>query len=316
MIGSFEQPTRFRFWRQERNMSTEEQPLAFQQIHIEVARNATDDFNPFHDKNKWHQIDGNPFGGTIALGFQMACLIEYRVRLHREAAGEYPLLEQHGLKFSNYQFNFVNAVKCGQEIAVEIKPSQLREGDNTTLSNRVTLRAAGDLALLGFKRESRQPLVLPEFDPERFGDLEQHEGNAYLPDEIWFLTRKYITNSNAKNFMSGALVEQADYIDELEDRVSFPDMYPCALASCALLQQGVRDGLDFKANPMVYTSHKFTVDRDLMAALHSNDLLHLLTRRLPPSGEEENYECHGVLRNGELLFRSLISLVPLASIKN
>ena len=28
------------------------QPFTFDQIHIEVARNATDDFNLFHDKHK------------------------------------------------------------------------------------------------------------------------------------------------------------------------------------------------------------------------------------------------------------------------
>ena len=297
-------------------MYREDSALAFEQIHIEVARNATDDFNPFHDKNKWHLIEGNPFGGTIALGFQMACLIEYRLRLHREAKGEFSLMEENGLGYSNYQFNFVNAVKCGEEIVVEIKPSQLKQSENTTLSNRVTLRSAGKLALMGFKRESQQPLVLPEAGLNQASSLERFDSNAYLPGTEWFLTRKYLTNSNAKNFMSGALVEQSDYIDELEDRVSFPDMYPCALTSCALLQQGVYDGLNFKANPMVYTSHKFTVDRDLAAGLHSNDLLHLLTRRLAPTGDEQNYECHGVLRTGDLLFRSLISLVPLASIKS
>ena len=36
----------------ERTIGTEDAPLAFEQVHIEVARNATDDFNPFHDKLK------------------------------------------------------------------------------------------------------------------------------------------------------------------------------------------------------------------------------------------------------------------------
>ena len=43
----------------------------FNNIHIDVARNSTDDFNLFHDKLKWSEIEGNPFGGPIVLGFQL-----------------------------------------------------------------------------------------------------------------------------------------------------------------------------------------------------------------------------------------------------
>ncbi|MCK5477562.1 MAG: hypothetical protein KAI44_01465, partial [Methylococcales bacterium] len=54
------------------------------QIHIEVARNASDDFNLFHDKHKWLQINHNPFKGPIVLGYQLNTLIEYQMRLYRE----------------------------------------------------------------------------------------------------------------------------------------------------------------------------------------------------------------------------------------
>jgi hypothetical protein len=121
-------------------MTTANPPPTFQQIHIEVARNATDDFNPFHDKNKWHKIQNNPFGGAIVLGFQLESLIEYHIRLHREQHNEQALIEEHQLRFSNYQFTFANAVKCGQEIDVQIKKSQLRESDNTTLSSIVRIK--------------------------------------------------------------------------------------------------------------------------------------------------------------------------------
>ena len=66
--------------------------LRFQQIHIEVARNATDDFNPFHDKHRWHNVADNPFGGPIALGFQLECLIEQHMRLYRKQHGEDELI--------------------------------------------------------------------------------------------------------------------------------------------------------------------------------------------------------------------------------
>jgi hypothetical protein len=56
-------------------MKSGQHDYCYQQIHIDVARNATDDFNPFHDQNKWNRIHGkihgNPFGMPIVLGFQI-----------------------------------------------------------------------------------------------------------------------------------------------------------------------------------------------------------------------------------------------------
>ena len=288
--------------------------LTFQQIHIEVARNATDDFNPFHDKNKWQHIQDNPFGGAIVLGFQMESLIEYHIRLHREANDELRLLDEHDLRYSNYQFTFANAVKCGQEVGVDVKKSHLKESDNTTLSNRVSLKADGKLALLGFKRESRQPLILSDADLSGLGDLRRATDRSLLPDGSYFLTRKYMTNSNVKNFLSGSLVEQADYIDELENRLQYPEIFTCALLSCALLEKNMQDGHDFERNPMIYTSHKICVDRQLLANLQGNEVVNLLARRVEPFDDEHHYECYGVVNEHDMLFRALISLIPLQAI--
>ncbi len=41
----------------------------FSQIHIDVACNATDDFNLIHDSQRWSRIVNNPFQGPIILGF-------------------------------------------------------------------------------------------------------------------------------------------------------------------------------------------------------------------------------------------------------
>lgn len=48
-------------------------------MHIEAARNATDDFNLFHNKNRWHKIKENPFQGPVALGFQLGYFVEGQV---------------------------------------------------------------------------------------------------------------------------------------------------------------------------------------------------------------------------------------------
>ncbi|MCP3687381.1 MAG: hypothetical protein GY784_03110 [Gammaproteobacteria bacterium] len=290
-------------------------PFTFQQIHIEMARNATDDFNPFHDKNRWQNIKDNPFGGAIVLGFQLETLIEYHIRLHREANNEFQLLKEHDLHYSNYEFSFVNAVKCGQEVTVDIKTSQLKEGDNTTLSNRVFVKADGKIALLGYKRESRLPTILPEIDFSSMGSLRQAADRSLLPGTSYFLTRKYMTNSNAKNFLSGSLVEQADYFDELERRLRYPEIFTSALLSGALLEKNLQSGHDFELDPMVYTSHKISVDRRLLAKLQGDDAVNLLTLRIGPLSDEHLYECYGVVNEDDILFRALMSLIPLQAIR-
>ena len=69
--------------------------------------------------------------------------------------------------------------------------------------------------------------------------------------EFYFYKRKYTTNSNAKNFLTGSHVEQSNYFDEVNDKILFPETYCTSLISCALLERGKANGLDFKLNPMV-----------------------------------------------------------------
>ena len=287
--------------------------LRFQQIHIEVARNATDDFNPFHDKNRWQNVANNPFGGPIVLGFQLECLIAHHMREFREAHGEAALIEREQLRYSNYEFKFAGAVKPGQEISVAVKSSRFKDGDAPTLSNRVSLHADGKLAMTGYKRESREPMYLEEPDLKAWGDLNQTPDRTFLEEGEFFLKRKYLTTSNAKNFLSGSLVEQSDYIDEIAEKIAFPEIFPCALLSSALLERAWQQGHDFEREPMVYKSHQICVDRALARELRSNDALHLLVREIEPTPGTRCYECYGVIGNDRLLLRARIELMPLAA---
>lgn len=286
----------------------------FQQIHIEVARNATDDFNPFHDKNKWQNIHHNPFGAPIVLGFQLESLIEYQLKLYRAANNEQKLIDQHKLRYSNYQFTFAGAVTCKQKISVEIRNSRMKADGNAHLANRVSVKADGKLAIVGYKRESQAPLYLPDAKIEHPNLIADSPDRALLPGSSIFLKRKYMTNSNAKNFLTGSMAEQADYFDELEDRVSYPEIFPCSLISCALLEKAVSEGHDFERNPMVYTSHKISVDRHLLKDLRSNDELNILVEKMNSQSAEQHYNCLGVVGSGKLLFRAQIGLIPLESI--
>jgi hypothetical protein len=53
--------------------------------------------------------------------------------------------------------------------------------------------------LTGYKREAREPLYLPDIDLTGCGNLLQAEDRTFIADGEFFLKRKYMTTSNAKN---------------------------------------------------------------------------------------------------------------------
>lgn len=305
-------------------MNTPNSSAIFNQIHIDVARNATDDFNLFHDSKKWLRINRNPFKGPIVLGFQLESLIEHKVLLHRILHNENTLITEKNLRFSNYQFSFVNAVKPGQSVSIDIKESQLKEGSDPILSNKVNIKADGTLALVGYKKESQSALFLTNPDIPSFDDLRRQPDRSFLSGSAFFLKRKFFNVSNAKNFLCGSLVDQDDYFDELLDKAIFPEVFPCSLISCALLEKALIEQHDFERNPMVYLSHKISIDRMHLEQLKSNDVLHILVRQIASGAENEvignnidslnNYECYGLVKNNAVLYRALISLAPLEKI--
>ena len=295
----------------------------FKQIHIEAARNASDDFNLFHDKHKWLQITHNPFKGPIVLGYQLNTLIEYQMRLHREAHHENKIIEENNLRFSNYQITFVNALRPGVPFDLTIKKTLIKTIPQLTIGNRLAIKSANETILLGFKKEAPQPLFLADFDFSGLPDLSQLPDRSFVPETNFFLKRKYMNNGNAKNFLSGSLAEQADYFDEIVGKVNYPEVFPCSLTSGALLEKAQLEGFNFKKNPMVYTAHHISVDRKILSRLQSQDRLHILVDQHPES--EKNtlnktgvmlrvYDCYGLLNNHDILFRTRMFLAPLEEI--
>ena len=236
----------------------------YQQIHIDAARNATDDFNLFHDSKKWNRIRENPFGMPIVLGFQLEALIEYLVKLFRKHTGEDALIRDHQLNFSNYQFTFADVVRPGESLHVDIKKTVNRVNETGQLANRIILKKQHGLVLTGFQRESTTPLCMPEVDFSELGDLDAAEDRSWVAQEHYFMKRKFMNTGNGKNFLAGSLVDQHYYFDELEDRVQFPAMFPAALLSCALLEKARQEDYPFEDDPVVYTSHFISVDRRLV----------------------------------------------------
>ncbi|PPD30165.1 MAG: hypothetical protein CTY19_16270 [Methylomonas sp.] len=297
--------------------------FTFEQIHIEVARAASDDFNLFHDKHKWLQVTHNPFKGPIVLGFQLNTLIEYQMRLYRETRHEDDIVEENQLRFSNYQIIFVNALRPRLEASLEIKKTLITTIPELSLSNRVAIKAQGKTILLGHKKETKTPLFLADTDFSGLPDLNGIADKTVVPGTEFFLKRKWMTNGNVKNFLSGSLAEQSDYFDELAHVAHFPEVFPVSLTSGALLEKAQLEQHDFKRNPMVYTSHDFSVDREHLAQVKNNDKLHILVRQLPESKNNtlnhtsillRTYECFGLLENQAVLFRIKLNLVPLEEI--
>ncbi|WP_230988112.1 hypothetical protein [Bathymodiolus japonicus methanotrophic gill symbiont] len=127
------------------------QSFIFNQIHIEAARNASDDFNLFHDKHKWLQITHTPFKGPIVLGFQLNAMIEYQFHLYRETNHKNRIISENGLRYSNYQITFVNAVRPDREL--DIKKTLIKTIPELILSNRIAIKS-NNKTVLKFLRNS------------------------------------------------------------------------------------------------------------------------------------------------------------------
>jgi len=298
-------------------------PFIFEQIHIEVARNASDDFNLFHDKHKWLQITHNPFKGPIVLGYQLNTLIEYQVRLYREKHHENKIISENNLRYSNYQITFVNALKPATPFTLEIKKTLIKTIPSLTLGNRIAIKAEGKTILLGFKKETQMPLFLGDIKFNKLPNLNVIPDKTTIPGTDYFLKRKFLHNGNVKNFLSGSLAEQSDYFDELTHIENYPEIFPCSLASGALLEKAQLENHDFKRNPMVYTSQEISVDRQHLSKLKNDDKLYILVKQHPESSNNtlnqsnillRTYDCFGLLHNHDVLFRVRMNLVPLEEI--
>ena len=302
-------------------MASGNHDYCYQQVHIDVARNSTDDFNPFHDQNKWHKINGNTFGMPIALGFQIEALVEHLVTQYRHQTGEDSLIDHHHLHFSNFQFSFADVVLPGESFNIEIKNSVNRIDKTGQLANRIAVRKTGGLVLLGFQRESKLPLCMPDADFSRLGDLDSVADRSWVANQRYFLKRKFMSTGHGKNFLTGSLVDQHHYFDEMEEHVQFPAMFPVALLSCALLEMVKQENYDFESNPVVYTNHLISVDRRLLQTLKSNDTLNLLVTKADtvPSGKglgkkgftQQMHRCFGLLAGNLILFRAEVVVAPL-----
>ena len=297
--------------------------LSFQQIHIDAARNATDDFNPFHDPRKAGLIRGSPYAGTIVLGFQLECLIAHTVGLQRRSAGERDLIARHGLHFRNYQLTFADALLPGEPFRIDLKPTLVKT-DPPSLSNRVVARTGERIVMIGYVRDTVEPLAGIDVDAKTLPALRTLADRRFIAGTPYFLKRKFMNTANAKNFLAGSLCDQGDYFDELADRVEFPDLFPVALTSCALLEKAMKEGHDFLADPMVYIAHAISVDTRLVRRLRSNDVLHMLVEG-PQSVEGEKglgqsgirklrFNCFGIVEPSALLYRAEVLMAPLASI--
>jgi hypothetical protein len=293
----------------------------FQQLHIDVARNTTDDFNPFHDPARWRAIRGNPFGSTIVLGFQTAFLVSDLIeRRHRVGLG-ITAGTDHGLNFSNYEFRFVGALRPAEHFDVELRNTVDKIASNGGLSTRAVLRKDDNTpVLMGVQSESAAPRFLKDVDLSNLPDLSRQPDRTLIHGGRFFLKRKFLTTSNGKNFVLAGLGRQQDYFDELADYVFFPPMFTAALSSCALLEKAWQQGYDFHLNPVVYSHHEISVDRRLQSTLRSNEPLHLLvegpleenpTPHTDPNALAQRYRVFGVIRENAILFSALFRLARL-----
>lgn len=293
--------------------------LALEQIHIDIARNSTDDFNPFHDPLRWQNIKGNPFGSPIALGFQMEFLASDRVARFRESEDR-PVAP--AFPYRNFEFNFAGALRAGEPFVSDVRKTVDKTARGGGLSNRIVIRKTdGTPVLIGSQSDTPDPrfaLEKPGTEEPRLSELCDR---SFLNDSGVFLKRKFMTTSNAKNFALGALCRQHDYIDELSEKIFFAPLFTASLVSCALLERGTALQHDFEADPMVYTNHQISVDMALQRQVRSNDRLHILVdepQSIPAAKglgkvcvDQQRFTCLGMLGDHKPLFKASVQLAPL-----
>ncbi len=286
--------------------------IVYTPLHIDVARYASDDFNPFHDRHKWRSIAGNPFGAPIALGFQLGAFILEAVR---DAWRRDAVAAEH-YRYSTIHLRFIGAARAGERLSVTVKPARAPRGE-AAVTSRCVLECDGRVLVLGSVCAAAET-PLPEDAAE---DLRLARQLASLPDRRpvpdgrWFLKRKFMLTSNAKNFLSAAGVDAFRYFDELADRVRFPEIYPASLLSSALLERGLHYGHDFMREPMVYAQHRITTDRTALARLRSNDALNLVVSEEPVGAPRAVHRCRAYTPRGERLFSADITLVALTHLR-
>jgi hypothetical protein len=296
----------------------------FEQLHIDVARNATDDFNPFHDPRRWSRIVGNPFGGPIVLGFQVELLMADRIARRRREEGLEPLPDSLGLHFINYELNFAGALRPGEAFTVDVRKTCDQTGRDRGLSSRAAVRRVdGGLVAVGTQSDTASPRFLSDARVSGLPVLDTLPDRFPVPGSPYFLKRKFMTTSNGKNFALAALTDAYDYFDELSERVSFPPIFPVALVSSALLEKAWRERYDFTANPLVYTTHQISIDRRLQRQLRTNDRLHILVEGPVEAAGAAGlgrvtvaqilHRCFGLVHGQQILFRANIWMAPLSA---
>ena len=168
--------------------------------------------------SKWlsNNTDSNPFANLAIPSFQLDAQIEGQIEIFPSTQDEREIIDQYNLRFSNYEFTIANTIKPDHAISIEIKPSHLKRSANTALSHGVCIKTTEGIALAGYKKESHSPLYLADAGLPPSADIERVSDRSYLPNTPFFLKRKFMNTSNAKSFLTGSLIEQADYFDELE----------------------------------------------------------------------------------------------------
>ena len=308
-------PFNFILYFKQKGLSMSVEAFTLSQMHIEAARNSTDDFNLFHDKFRWNTIKSNPFGSPIALGFQLECFLEHQINQYRENSNEITYIKQHDLNFSSYEISFIGVVKSGDTLSTVIKKSKIEDTtDNHILSNRIVLKSNNKLVMMGYKRDSQNPVIC-QFDnlPDLTG-INEHPDRCMYKNTEFFIKRKFMIVGNAKNFLTSSFAEQSNYIDEFIDKVTFPEIFPISLLSSALLERAQYTDYDLLNNPLVYTSHKLSIDKRLLLQLKSNDKIHILVDKAKADDETHKlvHQCFGIIEGGQVLFTAEIELIPLS----
>jgi len=217
----------------------------FGQIHIDVARNSTDDFNPFHDPHRFDRILATP---TPADRPRLSARVPLPVFPGRASAVAVRRPGcAGGATLSQLQFH-LRPTPCARRSPARSSQADRPEDRPARIVERVLVKKSGRAVLLVRIRDTPEPVVVAAGDLPLAVDLRWLRprgaaGHAMVPHKRSSSTRP-TPRTSRRSAVDQALLLRRDCREG-----PLPRALPCALASCALLEAGLERGPRLRCRP-------------------------------------------------------------------
>ena len=285
---------------------------SFTQSEVDTVRSITDDGNPIHDPDKWHNVQNNPFDGPIVLGFQ---LVELAARATSDSAlGQSAYTKaarpvHQTTIYNRYRVTFLNAVKADER--VEMTASAVRRLDSVGSSRqRFVARTCESIVMKGYRETVTESSGNTDYMFDGIEPINGSGGSNAVQHHSVMTTQKLLSTAHARRFATACGdSNHQNNVHGLRGLAS--DIYPVSMTSGALVQYASSCGWDLSVRPFVYRSQDIRIDSSRLDGLSTNTAITLQTRLVASAEDDRNdalgtdefaFVCTGSLPDKTVLF--------------